>query len=492
MQIDEQYHRRGLVMALTSWSYAIFLLAMFILHWIVPAKHRWIPLLAASFYFYLSWGAAYVFPILFIIAISYSCAVYMETKEKGRKRAILIASLVIVLGILILFKYLGFFMSSITAILQLFAIPISPITLSLIQPIGISFFTFQTVGYLVDVYKGKVPAERHIGKYALFVSFFPQILSGPIARADSLIPQLKVDRRFSYDQATYGLKQMAWGLFKKLCIADTMGYYVDKVYGDLSHFRGLSLVIVMVFYSIQIYCDFSGYTDIAIGSAKLFGIDLMTNFRSPYFSASVKEFWSRWHISLSTWLRDYLYIPLGGNRRGEHRKQLNILITFLISGLWHGANWTFVIWGGLHGMVQCLENLAPKKRISAEKRTIGRLLSVFVVFAFCTCAWVFFRASSVHDAIYVFRNMFSGFLAPAAYVKAGYKALNIDISTLIRLCLLIVPLFAYDFYALRNDPILSIGRLPLVGRWAIYLVFMFFIIYMMPLNSNSGFIYARF
>ncbi len=481
-------------MALTTWAYAVFLAAAFILHWLIPVKYRWIPLLAASFWFYLSWGAQYVFPLIFVTAVTYICAMLMEARGGRGKRAVLIAALVVCFAPLIVFKYLGFFLASVTAALRLFTIEWNPFTLKLIQPIGISFFSFQTAGYLIDVYRGKSRAERHFGRYALFVSFFPQIVSGPIARSDSLLPQLEADRRFEYDRATYGLKQIAWGFFKKMCVADTLGYYVDRVYGNLSNFHGLSLVIVMVFYALQIYCDFSGYTDIAIGSAKLFGIDLMVNFKSPYFSASVREFWSRWHISLSTWFRDYLYIPMGGGRRGNLRKSINILITFLVSGLWHGANWTFVVWGGLHGAAQCVENIftkTPRKRLS-EERTAGWALKVIAVFAFATCAWVFFRAPSIQDGLYVFRNLFSGLTSPMAYVRTGYRALRLDVSTLIRFLFLVAPLVAFDFMALRKDPILAIGKLPLVGRWVVYLVFVVLTVYLMPQNSDTGFIYARF
>lgn len=483
-------------MAFTSFGFGLFLPAAFFLYWSIPAKFRWMVLLAASYCFYLSWGVEYVLPLLFVTAVTYGCAVFMEKEgKKGRKRWLAASAVAVVLGLLLFYKYFNFLTASLAGALRAFRLNVNPITLKLVQPLGISFFSFQTVGYLVDVYKGRVPAERHIGKYALFVSFFPQILSGPIARANSLIPQLESPRAFRYDQATYGLKQMAWGYFKKLCVADLVGAYVDLVYGNLSGHRGFSLVIAALFYSLQIYCDFSGYTDIAIGAAKLFGIDLMVNFRSPYFSSSVKEFWSRWHISLSSWFRDYLYIPLGGNRKGKFRQQVNVLATFLVSGLWHGASWTFVLWGGLHGAAQVIENLSAKggrKPEAESKRTAGWALRVCAVFLFVTSAWVFFRAQSIQDAAYVFRNMFSGLLSPISYVRAGCHALHINMFELIKLALVGLALFSFDFCALRRDPLAAISRLPLAARWAVYMSFTIFVLYLTPSASGSGFIYARF
>lgn len=334
-------------MIFNSIAFAIFLPIVFILYWILPHRFRWLLLLISSYYFYMSWNIKYVGLIFFTTLISYLCALMIEKTQSIKfKRFYMMTSIIISIGILFLFKYFNFFSESVCNILNTFSIKLHPITLKLLLPVGISFYTFQTLSYVIDVYKGEVKAERHFGQYATFISFFPQLVAGPIERTKNLLPQIKSEHQFCYDKAVYGLRLMAWGFFKKILIADNLAIYVDKIYGNLSQYQGFSLIIATLFFTFQIYCDFSGYSDIAIGTAKLFNIDLMANFKSPYFSASVHEFWSRWHISLSTWFRDYVYIPLGGNRCTKLRHNFNLLITFLISGLWHGANWTYVVWGG--------------------------------------------------------------------------------------------------------------------------------------------------
>lgn len=343
-------------MLFNSYAFAIFLPIVFIIYWILPHKFRWVLMLSASYYFYMSWNAKYIFLIFFTTVISYIAARLLENEESKKKKKIILALTALVcLGVLFFFKYFNFVSKSVADVLGLFAIRMSPITLKLLLPVGISFYTFQTMSYVIDVYKGEVQAEHHFGYYATFISFFPQLVAGPIERTGNLLPQIKEEHKFDYNQATYGLKLMAWGFFKKLAIADVVSIYVDKVYADLWSCSEIDLLIAIFFFTMQIYCDFSGYSDIAVGTAKLLGIDLISNFKSPYMSLSVKEFWSRWHISLSSWFRDYVYIPLGGNRVSKLRNYFNLLITFLVSGLWHGANWTYVIWGGIHGIAQIAE-----------------------------------------------------------------------------------------------------------------------------------------
>ena len=346
-------------MLFNSFGYAVFLPIIFLLHWITPRKWRWALLLAASCFFYATWGPEYILVLLLTIVISYYAALYMERAGKQRDRSangkknrgaspsaktVLVLSIIFCAGLLFFFKYLNFFSENVAALLQRFSIPMQPFTLRLALPIGISFYLFQTISYLVDVYKGKIPAERHFGIYAVYISFFPKVMQGPIERGESLLPQLHKPRRFHYGQASYGMKLMAWGFFKKLVLADGLSIYVSQVYDNLSSYTGFSLMLATFFYAIQLYCDFSGYTDIALGSAGILGIRLSPNFRSPYFVSSIKDFWGRWHISLSSWLRDYIYIPLGGSRVGRIRHALNIMITFLVSGLWHGASWNYVLW----------------------------------------------------------------------------------------------------------------------------------------------------
>lgn len=334
-------------MLFNSLSFAVFLPVVFVLYWLLPHKYRWILLLMASYYFYMSWNVKYVVLILFTTLVSYGAGILLEKGwGKKRKKAVVATAVTLSLSVLFFFKYFNFISESTVYFFSLFAIQLNHFTLDLLLPVGISFYTFQTLGYVIDVYKGDVKAERHLGYYATFISFFPQLVAGPIERTKNLMPQIKAVHKFDYEQATYGLKLMAWGFFKKIVIADTLSQYVSKVYGTPHDYQGFALVLATIFFALQIYCDFSGYSDIAIGTAKLMGIDLMTNFRSPYFSQNVKEFWGRWHVSLSTWFRDYVYIPLGGNRVSKFRHALNLMITFLVSGLWHGANWTFVAWGG--------------------------------------------------------------------------------------------------------------------------------------------------
>ena len=346
-------------MLFNSFQYPVFFTIVFIIYWNLEHKFRWPMLLIASYYFYMSWNAKYVALILFTTAVSYAAALLIERAESVRfKKAVLSVSALLCLGVLFVFKYFNFFFETLNAVFARFAIPLHVSTLNLLLPVGISFYTFQTLSYVIDVYRGNCRAERHFGIYATFVSFFPQLVAGPVERASNLLPQIKESRTFDYDQAVYGLKLMAWGYFKKLAIADVVAIYVDKAYENLASCTGFDLAAAVFFFTLQIYCDFSGYSDIAIGTAKLMGIDLMKNFDSPYFSCSVREFWRRWHISLSTWFRDYVYIPLGGSRCSKLRNYVNLLLTFLVSGLWHGANWTFVFWGGLHGVAQILENVA--------------------------------------------------------------------------------------------------------------------------------------
>lgn len=334
-------------MLFNSLAYAFFLPIVFIVYWLIPHKFRWFILLISSYYFYMSWNPKYIVLIFGTTLISYISGILIEKSTgKRRKKAILAGASVICLGVLFIFKYFNFAIESFCSLFRVCGLKLNPITLKLILPVGISFYTFQTLSYVIDVYRGDVKAEKHFGYYAAFVSFFPQLVAGPIERTANLLPQIKKARSFDEHKAVSGLRLMAWGYFKKIALADTLAVYVDAVYDSLYDFEGFILIVIILFFSIQIYCDFSGYSDIAVGTARLFGIDLMKNFNCPYFATSINEFWKRWHISLSTWFRDYVYIPLGGNRCTKGRQSANLMLTFLASGLWHGANWTYLIWGG--------------------------------------------------------------------------------------------------------------------------------------------------
>lgn len=480
-------------MLFNSFAFAVFLPIVFLLYWALPHKFRWLLLLVSSYYFYMSWNAKYVFLILFTTVISYSAAILLENEQSNtKKKWILVGTAILCLGVLFFFKYFNFVSESITDFLNLFAIQMNPITLKLLLPVGISFYTFQTLSYVIDVYKGDISAEHHFGYYAAFISFFPQLVAGPIERASNLLPQIKSEHKFDYKQATYGLKLMAWGFFKKVVIADTLSLYVSTVYDKPQNFQGFSLIIAIFFFAIQIYCDFSGYSDIAIGTAKLLGVNLMTNFKSPYFSQSVKEFWSRWHISLSTWFRDYVYIPLGGNRVNKVRHAFNLMITFMISGLWHGASWTFVIWGGLHGAAQVVENAIISKK---RQKSTGIIwwIRVLMVFIFASFAWIFFVSNSIGDAIYVIGHIFDGIHAPWLYLFKGFANLGLlNIANLLFLAISLLLLVVYDYISLKNDVITLISTKKMIVRWTVYVLFALWLVMNIPASNSSEFIYFQF
>ena len=481
-------------MLFNSFQYGIFFPIVFAIYWGLPEKFRWPVILISSYYFYMSWNVKYVVLILFTTIISYFAALLIERyrENKPAKKFILVLSLIACLGVLFVFKYYNFMAESFANFMSLFAIKLHPATLNLLLPVGISFYTFQTLGYVIDVYRGEARAEKNFGIYAAFISFFPQLVAGPIERTNNLLPQIKAKHVFNYEQAAYGIKLMTWGFFKKLAIADTLATYSDKVFNNVYNFQGFALILAALFFTIQIYCDFSGYSDIARGCAKMMNIDLMENFRSPYFSASIKEFWSRWHISLSTWFRDYVYIPLGGNRVSKFRHCLNLMITFITSGLWHGANWTFVIWGAVHGLAQIVENFFTRpKDLSGLKWA----LRVMMTFIFVSLAWIFFRANNVSEAVYIFSNLFTGINNLWEYFAInGYKVFEIDRLVKIQLTLSIAALFIYDYESLKYDVINKISSLNLLARWFVYefLVMSTVFIYIFFAANNVNFIYFQF
>jgi D-alanyl-lipoteichoic acid acyltransferase DltB (MBOAT superfamily) len=354
----------------------------------------------------MSWKWQYIFIMFFPATIDFFVAKSLEkTTDPKRKKLLLSTSLITNLGLLFYFKYYNFFLDSVNTgaswFGSSFSVPLSDILL----PIGISFYTFQSISYTVEVYYGRQRAVQNFAKFALFVSYFPQLVAGPINRPQVLMPQLNNLKPLAPSNMIAGLRLMLWGLFKKVVVADRLAYFVNIVYNDPDSYHGLSVVIATIFFAFQIYCDFSGYSDMAIGAAKIMGVDLVKNFRTPYFSTSIKEFWSRWHISLSTWFRDYVYIPLGGNRVSTFRWTINLFITFMISGIWHGASWNFVIWGGIHGLMNALEALNSKRHFI--RFSLPPLLANLWTFSIVCFAWIFFRANNVHDSFLLINNMFS-------------------------------------------------------------------------------------
>ncbi len=402
-------------MLFNSFHYLIFFPVVCLIYWALQKNTLRNPfLLIASYFFYMNWKPVFGVLLFAVTVVSYCTGLLLESKkeEKTRKWILAIGIVLIVSG-LFFFKYYNFLNDSILNILSLAGLRWPLPNLELLLPIGISFYTFQATGYCIDVYRGTVKVERNPLTFALFVSFFPVILAGPIQRAKNLIPQLKEEHRLLSDDVIMGLKMMVWGFFMKLCVADRLGTYVDSIFNNLTMHNGTSITIASVFYTIQIYGDFAGYSLVALGSARALGFRLPDNFRRPYFSTSFKEFWKRWHIALSSWFGDYLYIPLGGNRVKYWRYLLNLMIVFLVSGLWHGAAWTFVVWGGVHGLYQIGEALWWK-RFGKKEYTMWyvKLPKILFVFVLVNLAWVFFRASTIDNAFMAITKMFTNVGAP--------------------------------------------------------------------------------
>ncbi len=364
-------------------------------------------LLLASYYFYMCWKVEYILLILFSTIVDYSVAIKMsESLHKKVRKRWLYLSLGVNLGILFLFKYFNLFNDAVQAAFNKFNLFYDIPTFELLLPVGISFYTFQTLAYTIDVYNGKLKPERNLFNFALYVSFFPQLVAGPIERASRLLPQFQKTYQYNYIRVVGGLQQMLWGFFKKLVIADRLAPLVNEIYNAPTEVSGITLLTATYLFAFQIYCDFSGYSDIAIGSARVMGYDLMDNFKVPYLSKSIREFWQRWHISLSTWFRDYVYIPLGGNRVKVYRWYLNLLIVFMVSGLWHGANWTFLIWGALHGIYLIIEILLNKlPPILKRFPKIKHWFLIGITFHLVLLAWIFFRANTVNDAFYILKQI---------------------------------------------------------------------------------------
>jgi alginate O-acetyltransferase complex protein AlgI len=389
-----------------SLEYILFLIGIVAGHFLLPQKYRWILLLAASYFFYMSWNAWYIIIIIVSTSIDYWCSIGMSNTivKKTRKR-FLYLSLLSNLGILGLFKYANFFIGEASNLLSWMDVDYLIPSLGIILPVGVSFYTFQTMSYSLDVYNNRTKVERHFGIFSLFVVFFPQLVAGPIERSSKLLPQFRIKRNFSYENAVWGVNKILYGLFKKVVVADRLGIYVDAVYGsdpvisNISNANGASIFLATIFFAFQIYCDFSGYSDIAIGSARVLGYDLMENFKRPYLSRTVKDFWKRWHISLSSWFQDYVYIPLGGNKAVKWRWYYNLMLTFIVSGFWHGANWTFLIWGALHGIYLIIGIWIRPMLKDKGHSIIFRIVSLLIVFSLVDFAWIFFRSQSLDVAI---------------------------------------------------------------------------------------------
>jgi len=406
-------------MAFNSFHFLVYFPIVLGCYHALPHRFRWMLLLAASLYFYMAWRAAYVVLLLGAILVSYLAGIWIEEAEApALKRRHLAFGLTVLLGNLFVFKYFNFFNDSVRAVVELMGLHYGLGALKLLLPIGISFYTFQKASYLIDIYRGKQKAERHLGIFALYSSFFPQLVAGPIERGPHLLPQFREEHRFDYAQVASGLRLMAWGFFKKTVVADRLAPFVNNVYSNPTEQVGTSLLLATLFFAFQVYCDFSGYSDIAVGCARTIGFRLVDNFRQPYFSSSIQEFWKRWHISLSSWLTDYVYTPFTRARwlkmHWYPKLLLSLLLTFLVSGLWHGANWTFVVWGALHGSYLIGALLLQKQRLRAVKALgldrqprLLKWINIASTFALVCIAYIFFRANTLSDAFYVLAHGFA-------------------------------------------------------------------------------------
>ena len=488
-------------MLFNSLQFLIFFPIVVTLFFLLPQKRRWVLLLIASYYFYMCWKVEYIVLIITSTLIDYFVAQKMAAlKEKVKRKKWLLISLFSNLGILFGFKYFNFVNANVQAIFDQFNVFYGVPAFDVLLPVGISFYTFQTLSYTIDVYNGKTPVQNHLGIFAVYVSFFPQLVAGPIERSNRLLPQFFKKHKFSYERARYGLQQMMWGFFKKVVIADRLAIVVDAVYNNPSNYSGFALIVATVFFTFQIYCDFSGYSDIAIGSARVMGFELMENFKRPYFSKSISEFWKRWHISLSTWFRDYLYIPLGGNKVVKWKWYYNLFITFLVSGFWHGANWTFIVWGALHGtyLISSIILSKPKEKIlkvlKLKNTTIHKLYQVSFTFALAVFAWIFFRANNLSDAFYVINNMFSdiGDYTDFEKMKLNLRGLGVGINDILISVGLVAFMECYNLYERSGDVWLKLKTKPRWIRWGIYYILLFGILFLAPHSRGNNFIYFQF
>lgn len=473
-------------MLFNSFSFLVFFVVVTGAYFALPHRARWALMLAASCVFYMFFIPVYIVILFATIVIDWFAGMWIEDTADPRKRKLyLSASVVSVCTILFVFKYFNFFNGNAAALAAALGWRYPIRALEIVLPIGLSFHTFQSLSYVIEVYRGKQKAERHFGIYALYVMYFPQLVAGPIERPQNLLHQFREPHRFDWDRVRRGLSLVLWGLFKKVVVADTLAIYVDATYSSSAHHNGSTLLLATYFFAFQIYCDFSGYSDMARGISRVYGIELMRNFDTPYHARSIGEFWSRWHISLSTWFRDYLYIPLGGNRVSLARGFVNLFVVFLVSGLWHGANWTFIVWGGLHGAYLVAERLAglaaARLRGAAPPRPTlaGDALRLVLTFHLVLLSWVFFRAESMTAALGILGKILTQpgpvFWDPA--IADGALALGLLLVT--------------DVFNRRTDYWENAARFPVVFRYA-YALLLTFSVLLLGVEHGAQFIYFQF
>ncbi len=476
-------------MLFNSFHFLYFFLIVTTLYFSLPHNKRWILLLSASCYFYMVFVPIYILILGLTIIVDYFAGIYIERAQGRQRRRYLIMSLIANIGVLGVFKYHNFINENFSFLLNGIG-STNPIPyLSILLPIGLSFHTFQAMSYTIEVYRGNQKAERHFGIYALYVMFYPQLVAGPIERPQNLLHQFREKHLPQYENISEGLKLMIWGLFKKLVIADRLSLYVNAAYNNVENHNGLTLLLATLFFSIQIYCDFSGYSDIAIGAARVMGFKLMTNFNRPYFSKNISEFWKRWHISLSTWFKDYLYISLGGNKVSVPRWYFNLFFVFLVSGLWHGANWTFIIWGALNGFYLVFALITQKTRARFSSLTglekspkASIFIQVVTTYLLASFAWIFFRANNIDDAFVIIKKIFSP--GGAIYVE--------HVSMMVYSVLGIVFLFLVEYKKEYHNNLFTISN---NKNWLIpnlYYCFLIIMILLTGVFDGGQFIYFQF
>ncbi|MBR5535959.1 MAG: MBOAT family protein [Clostridia bacterium] len=490
-------------MLFNSLEFLIFFPVVTLLYFAIPHRVRYIWLLFASYFFYMCWNPKYALLMGFSTISTYTAGLLIgKSKSTTGKKWCVALSFTINIAILFFFKYFDFAIDNINAVLSHTGFEVINPAFDVILPVGISFYTFQALGYTVDVYRKDIEPEKNLLRYALFVSFFPQLVAGPIERSGNLIKQLHERHSFDTKRIANGMMLMLWGFFEKLVIADRAAYVVDTVYNNYANYNGFSIVIATILFAFQIYCDFASYSDIARGAAEVMGFNLMKNFNTPYFAQSVGEFWRRWHISLSTWFRDYLYIPLGGNRKGRARKYFNLMVVFLLSGLWHGASWNFVIWGGLNGIYQVIGDMTKNARCKVSDMLglnkgnfSSKLLKGLVTFALIDFSWVFFRAKTFGDAIGVIKRMLCEFnlwiFTDGTIFTLGLDSADMFVLLISLLVLLVVSMLKYNGVNIRQ----KLSEQGLWFRYVIYLAGIFAVLIFGvygPLYDASQFIYFQF
>lgn len=481
-------------MLFNSIEFLLFFPVVTLLYFLLPHRFRWLHLLAASSIFYMFFVPIYILILAFTITVDYFAGILIENARGKNRKFFLVLSLTANIGVLAFFKYYNFFTENLDQLTQFLDIGYALPVLSILLPVGLSFHTFQAMSYTIEVYRGNQKAERHFGIYALYVMFYPQLVAGPIERPQNLLPQFYEHHVFDAQRVSRGLKLMLWGFFKKIVIADNLAVFVDTVYNQPQSWDGLSLIIAAIFFSFQVYCDFSGYSDIAIGAAEVMGFELMTNFNRPFHASSISELWQRWHISLTSWFRDYLYIPLGGNRGSKVSWYFNIVFVFFISGIWHGAAWTYIFWGLLNGFFILFSIWTANSRAGFTKMigltrfpVFHRFIKTLMTFGLFTYSLIFFRANSMSDVLYIHRAIISA----VSRLFRGFAGFPVSRYQFI-ICLGAIAFLEFVHYTqTKQDMRDALAEKPVWMRWAIYYA-MLLGIFLFGEFTNRRFVYFQF